>query len=72
MSLKLTYFDDNKGRNELTRLILAVGNVDYQDESIGFLQYQKLRDNGTLPWGQLPVLTIDGEEVHGQSCAIAR
>jgi len=76
MSLKLTYFQDGKGRNELTRLIFAVGGVDYQDELIGPVQYQTLRDNGTLPWGQLPILTItkdDGrEEVHGQSCAIAR
>lgn len=71
MSLKLTYFDDNKGRNELTRLIFAVGGVEYEDEGIGFLAYTARRDEGTLPYGQLPTLAV-GNELFGQSCAIAR
>lgn len=77
MSLKLTYFSDNKGRNELTRLIFAVGGVQYKDDVIGFSQYQTMRNAGLLPWGQLPVLTIvndntNREGVFGQSCSIAR
>ena len=70
-SLKLTYFDDTKGRNELVRLIFAVGQVPYEDELIGLPEYLDRRDGQALPWGQLPVLTIDGR-VFGQSCALAR
>lgn len=77
MSLKLTYFDDQKGRNELVRLIFAVGEVEYHDDLVGFSRYQTMRDTGLLPWGQLPVLAIKSadkgkEEVFGQSCSIAR
>jgi hypothetical protein len=75
VKLKLAYFNDNKGRNELTRLIFAVGKVPYEDVSIGGSEYGKLRDSGSLPWGQLPVLHVQiegGYEVFGQSCSIAR
>lgn len=69
--LKLSYFEDNKGRNELSRLILALGGMPYQDEAISHSEYVARRDAGRLPYGQLPTLEVDGE-VHGQSCAIAR
>ena len=81
MALKLTYFSDGKGRNELPRLIFAVGGVEYTDELIGYSQYLKMRDTGVLPWGQVPVLTMTKEgtagkekeeEIFGQSCSIAR
>jgi len=85
MSLKLTYFADNKGRNELTRLIFAVGGIDYEDDLVPYSQYTAMRDAGLLPWGQLPTLTIssskdsahndvddDNNVVVGQSCSIAR
>eukprot|EP00957_Ditylum_brightwellii_P021961 1656308-Ditylum_brightwellii.AAC.1 len=86
LKLKLTYFSDNKGRNELIRLIFAVGNVSYDDELVGGMEYMKLRDSNSLPWDQLPTLHItngqdygaDGAaagnkyEVFGQSCSIAR
>lgn len=62
MSLKLTYFNDNKGRNELTRLIFAVGGIPYVNEDINYSQYQSLRDGGKLPWGQLPVFYIPKKE----------
>jgi len=84
-TLKLTYFDDNKGRNELVRLILAVGKIPYEDHLIGFKEYTKMRDSNELPYGQLPVLTVtnnadaptsgisqEQKHVYGQSCAIAR
>ena len=76
--LKLSYFADNKGRNELTRLIFAVGGVDYQDDLVNYSQYTAMRDAGLLPWGQLPTLTIssgnsnENDVIVGQSCSIAR
>jgi len=82
MSLKLTYFADNKGRNELTRLIFAVGGIAYKDDLVTYSQYTAMRDAELLPWGQLPTLTIcsskdsenkdDTAVVVGQSCSIAR
>ena len=84
MSLKLSYFADNKGRNELTRLIFAVGGIEYQDDLVNYSQYTAMRDAGLLPWGQLPTLTIsankdgggndgdNGDVIVGQSCSIAR
>ena len=79
-AIKLTYFNDSKGRNELTRLIFAVGNVPYHDELIPAKEYRELRSQNAIPWGQLPTLTLrvtnnegkEEEEVHGQSCSIAR
>lgn len=68
----LTYFNDNKGRNELTRLIFAVGHVDYVNEEITPFEYLRRRDSGELPYGQIPTLRISDGLVLGQSCAIAR
>lgn len=76
--LKLSYFADNKGRNELTRLIFAVGGIDCQDDLVNYSQYTAMRDAGLLPWGQLPTLTISSSQsdengvIVGQSCSIAR
>lgn len=68
----LTYFKDNKGRNELTRLIFAVGKIDFINEEIGMADYIKRRDAGQLPYGQIPTLQLPNGMVLGQSCAIAR
>lgn len=70
----LVYFADGKGRNELTRLIFAVGHVEYEDQLIDATEYTKLRDEGKLPMGQLPVLRMgdSASSVLPQSCAIAR
>jgi len=56
--LKLTYFSDNKGRNELARLIFAVGKTPYEDNLIGLKEYTQMRESNELPYGQLPILTI--------------
>ncbi|CAK9108260.1 unnamed protein product [Durusdinium trenchii] len=69
--LVLTYFDDNKGRNELVRLIFVVGEVPFVDELIGFSEYVRRRDAKQLPFDQIPTLRV-GDTVLGQSCAIAR
>mmetsp|Transcript_24114 Transcript_24114/g.48828 ORF Transcript_24114/g.48828 Transcript_24114/m.48828 type:complete len:281 (-) Transcript_24114:93-935(-) len=74
--LKVTYFNDNKGRNELIRLIFIVGKIPFEDELIGFKEYATMRSSKTLPYGQVPTLTImdneGNEEVFGQSCSLAR
>eukprot|EP00933_Yihiella_yeosuensis_P055942 TRINITY_DN5491_c2_g1_i1.p1 TRINITY_DN5491_c2_g1~~TRINITY_DN5491_c2_g1_i1.p1 ORF type:complete len:375 (+),score=51.69 TRINITY_DN5491_c2_g1_i1:134-1126(+) len=71
-TLTLTYFNDNKGRNELTRLIFAIGKVDYVNEEVGAGEYMRRRDEGELPFDQIPTLHVSGKTLLGQSCAIAR
>ena len=70
----LVYFADGKGRNELTRLIFAVGHIEYDDQLIDLTEYTELRNAGKLPMGQLPVLRMgdSASSVLPQSCAIAR
>lgn len=66
--LKLTYFDI-PGRAELTRLILAYGDISYVDERIVDGTFAAMKP--TLPLGQVPILEVDGV-VYVQSMAMAR
>ncbi len=59
--LKLTYFDFNGGRGEAARLAMAIGNVPFEDERIAVEDWPSVKD--TTPFGQLPVLHVDGEEI---------
>ncbi|KAF0716180.1 Aste57867_2984 [Aphanomyces stellatus] len=68
-SLKLTYFDFT-GRAEITRLALAIGGIPFEDERVGGETWRALRP--TLPYKQMPVLSVDGRVVLAQSRAIAR
>ncbi|KAM8940028.1 hematopoietic prostaglandin D synthase isoform 2-T2 [Pelodytes ibericus] len=65
---KLIYFN-LKGRGELIRYIFAYMNVDYEDKRIEFSEWPAIKS--TIPYGQLPVLEIDGVIYH-QSLAIGR
>ncbi|TMW60518.1 hypothetical protein Poli38472_000560 [Pythium oligandrum] len=66
--LKLTYFN-GPGRAEPVRLAFHIGGVEFEDERIEFADLEKLRPS--LPFGQVPVLSINGE-VHAQSIQILR
>jgi len=55
---KLTYFDAY-GRAEISRLIFAAAKVDYEDERFSFDEW-KTTYKQTTPFGQCPVLWIDG------------
>jgi glutathione S-transferase len=67
-NMKVTYFDF-AGRAELSRLALAYAQIPFEDERINGEQFASLKP--TLPVGQVPTLTIDGQ-VYSQSLAIAR
>ncbi len=67
--LKLSYFDMHGGRAEPIRLALAIGGVAFEDHRFAFPEFAEVRK--TVPFGQVPVLHVDGVLVT-QSDAILR
>jgi len=59
--LKLSYFDFHGGRGEPVRLALALGGIAFEDHRFTFAEFAEVRK--TTPFGQVPVLDIDGELV---------
>ncbi|KAH9508180.1 Glutathione S-transferase 1 [Bulinus truncatus] len=66
-NIKLTYFN-GRGRAEVSRLVLAVAGQKYEDVRLAGDQWAALKPK--TPFGQLPVLEVDGKSF-GQSLAIA-
>ena len=69
--LKLTYFDFHGGRGEPARLAMYIGKVPFEDDRIPMPKFAQLKASGVLPFGSLPVLSVDGVTV-SQSVAINR
>ncbi|CAM9967048.1 unnamed protein product, partial [Pylaiella littoralis] len=82
ISISLTYFDI-PGPAEAIRLAFYVGDVQFEDKRVSRDEFAKLKAGKSnhwfpiqqqypgLPFGQLPILTVDGE-VFPQSAAILR
>jgi len=66
--VKLTYFAA-EGRGELIRILLNIGNIDFEDFRFGFEEWPKYKAN--TPFGSVPVLMWDGEEI-AQTLAIVK
>merc|ERR1712008_615869 len=54
---------------EIIRLLLAAGNIDYEDKRVSFEEWPAMKP--TTTFGQMPMLYWDGEEL-AQSMAITR
>jgi glutathione S-transferase len=67
-SYKLTYFN-LRGKGEICRLIFAAAGVPYEDVRVDRPQWLELKP--TTPFGQIPVLEVEGVKLC-QSKAIAR
>jgi glutathione S-transferase len=67
--LKLSYFDFHGGRAEPIRLALAIGGIAFEDHRFAFADFAEVRK--TAPFGQVPVLHVDGVAVT-QSDAMLR
>jgi len=67
---KLTYFNI-KGKGEIIRLLFAVAGVEYEDHRIERADWDNQKAKVNPPFGQLPLLTIDGH-TYCQSISIAR
>lgn len=58
--LRLVYFP-TPGRAEAIRIALSLSGEEWEDVTVDGVEYSKMRDNGDLPWGMLPILqTPDG------------
>lgn len=67
--LKLTYFDFHGGRAEPIRLALHIGDIAFEDRRFAPAEFAEVRQ--TTPFGQVPVLQVDGTTVT-QSDSILR
>ena len=67
--LKLSYFDFHGGRAEPIRLALAIGGIAFEDHRFTFPEFAEV--SKTAPFGQVPVLHVDGVQVT-QSDAMLR
>ncbi|CAJ0598691.1 unnamed protein product [Cylicocyclus nassatus] len=60
VSYKLIYFN-GRGRAEVIRQIFALAGEKFEDVRVSQEEFQKMK--AEFPFGQLPVLEIDGKEV---------
>ena len=72
---RLTYFDF-AGFGDRIRLTLAISGIEFEDERLspgpdGYAEVARRRDAGVLPFGQVPVLTLNGS-TYAQTNAILR
>nr|XP_055169246.1 hematopoietic prostaglandin D synthase isoform X1 [Nyctereutes procyonoides] len=65
---KLIYFN-MRGRAEIIRYIFAYLDIKYEDHRIEQTDWPEVKS--TLPFGKIPILEVDGLNLH-QSLAIAR
>ena len=71
MNIRLIYFDAPFWRAETSRIALHLGEVSFKDERVSRDGFRELKTSGKLPYGQLPILQVDGAVI-AQSLAIAR
>ncbi|XP_053402369.1 glutathione S-transferase 1-like [Mercenaria mercenaria] len=68
-SYKFVYFD-LRARGELTRYVFSCASKEFEDSRFSFEEWNSLKPV-TMPFGQAPVLLVDGKTL-AQSGAIAR
>ncbi len=71
MKIRLTYFNFPFWRAETSRLALHIGGIEFEDVRPGRDDFRAKKAAGEFPYGQLPVLEVDGE-MFAQSVAIAK
>ena len=71
MKLKLIYPDIPFWRAETSRMALFIGGIEFEDLRPSREEIAKMRTEGIFPFGQFPVLQVDGKTI-AQTGAIAR
>lgn len=67
-NIKLSYFDFSGSRGEECRLAFFIAGVEFEDNRIGFKDWASIKP--TTPYGEVPMLEIEGEGTLAQSNAI--
>ena len=65
------YYFPIPGRAEASRVALSFANLDWNDNRINGDEYGRMKKNGDLPWGLVPILQTP-EGVLAESSAILR
>ena len=68
-AIKLTYFDIEAAA-EPTRLAFTLAGIPFEDVRVQFKEWADMK--GTTPYGQLPLLNVDGGPTKTQSGAMLR
>jgi len=71
MTLRLIYFNFPFWRAEASRIALHMAGIPFEDVRPSREEFAAMKASGELPYGQLPVLDVDGVRI-AQSVAIAR
>ena len=71
MKLQLMYPNFPFWRAEVSRLALHLGGVEFENLHPTWREFRDIKDDGSLPFGQLPILKVDGVTI-AQTGAIAR
>ena len=71
MQLRLSYFKFPFWRAEVSRIALFLGDVPFENHHPSRDEFKKMKAAGELPFGQLPILLVDGQVI-AQTGAIAR
>ena len=69
--IRITYPKFPFWRAEVSRIALHLGGVKFEDHHPSREEFAAMRADGRLPFGQVPVLIIDGQTI-AQTGAIAR
>ena len=71
MNIEIIYFSFPFWRAEVSRIALHLGDIPFINTQISREQFQKLKKEEALPFGQVPIMIVDGITV-AQTGAIAR
>jgi len=68
--MRLVYFSV-PGRAEASRIALALSGIEWEDVEVNGIEFNKMKDEGDLPWDMLPILQTSKGTI-AESSAILR